>query len=180
MHIAALQKKLDALAVENAALKQGDKYFMHGPDCGFEIYDSQDSAVKAANEMIDDYREDAADGWCDEVDQVCFGVILSYACQVDVQAPSEDNAFLGSVDYLMSAPETPETDAYLNSVRADAIEEFWNKSLIDTALCLAGIGTFDKANDRREAEGIVHSEIKERVGEYASQLRATGAEKDGE
>ncbi|POW54652.1 hypothetical protein C3408_22660 [Candidatus Pantoea alvi] len=115
---------LDALAAESAALKHGAEYFMYGPDCGFERFDSQDAAIKAANEMIDDYREDAADGWCDEVDQVCFGIVMSYARQHDVQQPSEDNGFLGSVNYMMSAPEAPATDAYLNSVRAEGVEMF--------------------------------------------------------
>lgn len=112
-------KKCNALAAENAALKSGAKYFMYGPDCGFEHYNSQDEALKAANEMIGDYREDAADGWCDEVDQVCFGIVLSYSLQHDVKPPSEDNGFLGSVDYIMKAPETPATDVYLNSLRAE-------------------------------------------------------------
>jgi len=118
---AELKAQRDALAAENAALKDGAEYFMYGPDCGFERYDSQDEAVKAANEMIDSYREDAGDGWCDEVEQVCFGIVISYSRQHDVQQPSEDNGFLGSVDYMMSAPKTPATDAYLNSVREDAV-----------------------------------------------------------
>lgn len=117
-----LQQKLDSMAAENAALKSGAKYFMYGPDCGFEHYNSQDEALKAANEMIGDYRENAADGWCDEVDQVCFGIVLSYSLQHDVKPPSEYNDFLGSVDYVMKAPETPATDAYLNSVRAEGVE----------------------------------------------------------
>ncbi|AWP32019.1 hypothetical protein B9D02_05260 [Pantoea vagans] len=119
-----LQAQRDALAAENAALKDGAEYFMYGPDCGFERYDSQDEAVKAANEMIDSYREDAGDGWCDEVEQVCFGIVISYSRQHDVQQPSEDNGLLGSVDYMMSAPKTPATDAYLNSVRAEGIEQW--------------------------------------------------------
>jgi uncharacterized phage infection (PIP) family protein YhgE len=125
--LAELEKQCDALAAENAVLKHRAEYFMYGPDCGFERYDSQDAAIKAANEMIDDYREDAADGWCDEVEQVCFGVVLSYARQHDVQPPSEDNGYLGSVNYMMSAPETQATAAYLNAVRAEGIQMLLNK-----------------------------------------------------
>lgn len=117
-----LVKERDALAVENASLKSGSAYFMYGPDCGFERHDTQDAAIKAANEMIDDYREDAGDGWCDEVDQVCFGIVLSYASQSDVQKPSEENGFLGSVDYTMSEIETPATDAWVNEQRAKGVD----------------------------------------------------------
>lgn len=72
--------------------------------------------------------------------------------------------------------ESPATYACLLNVQADAIDELWKKSLIDTALCLAGIGTFDKSEDRHECEGIVRSEIKERVEEFAAQFRAQAEE----
>lgn len=122
-------ERLNALAAESAALKHGAEYFMYGPDCGFERYGSQEAAIKAANEMIDDYREDAAEGWCEEVDQVCFGIVMSYARQHDVQQPSEENGFLGSVDYMMSVPETPATGDYLNLVRAEGIHFAANRIL---------------------------------------------------
>ena len=60
------------------------------------------------------------------------------------------------------------TDAYLNSVRADAVSNFWNKSLRDVAHVLNDIRAFD---DSSEAAGIVHSEIKERVDDFVESLR---------
>jgi hypothetical protein len=157
---AELKSERDALAAENAALKDGAEYFMYGPDCGFERYDSQDEAVKAANEMIDSYREDAGDGWYDEVEQVCFGIVVSYARQHDVQQPSEDNGFLWSVNYMMTAPETTATDAYLNSVRAEGVEILTGKlqQLIDE-------GVFD-AKEIGVAAGTIHE-----GAQIAAQLR---------
>ncbi|WP_277971903.1 hypothetical protein [Pantoea agglomerans] len=70
--------------------------------------------------------------------------------------------------------ETPATDAYLNSVRAEAVQKLWNDSLNDVGHMLRDIGAF---RDASGAAGIVHDEIKERVEEFASQLRAG---KDGE
>lgn len=120
---AALQQKLDAVLAENVALKCGAEYFMYSPDCGFERYRSHAEAINAANEMIDDYRADAHDGWCDEVEGVCVGVILKYAQQCEEQKPSEENGFLGSVNYVMPEEQTPVTDAILNEVRAEAVSQ---------------------------------------------------------
>ncbi len=70
--------------------------------------------------------------------------------------------------------KTPATDAYLNSVRAEAVQKLWNDSLNDVGHMLRDIGAF---RDASGAAGIVHDEIKERVEEFAAQLRAG---KDGE
>ncbi|VAG26215.1 Uncharacterised protein [Enterobacter ludwigii] len=67
--------------------------------------------------------------------------------------------------------ETPVTDTFLAELRASAIEELMEKSLWDTANCLHGIGAFDKANDRKAVQGIIRDELKERVTEFAAQLR---------
>lgn len=68
-----------------------------------------------------------------------------------------------------SAIETLATDAYLNTVRADAVQYLWDNSLSDVGQVLAEIRAYDDAS---EAAGIVHDEIKERIGDYAAQLRA--------
>lgn len=70
---------------------------------------------------------------------------------------------------IMHAPPTPATDAYLNSVRAEAISSFWENSLCDVGVVLRDIQAFD---DSYEAGGIVHSEIKERVDDFVEMLRS--------
>ena len=70
--------------------------------------------------------------------------------------------------------EYPATDSYLNSVRAEAVQSLWNDSLSDVGHVLEEIGAYQDAS---EAAGIVHDEIKERVEDFANQLRAG---KDGE
>lgn len=72
---------------------------------------------------------------------------------------------------LHGQPETPATDDFLSELRASAIEELMEKSLWDTVNCLNGIGAFDKVNDRREVQGIIRDELKERVTEFAAQIR---------
>ena len=51
------------------------KYFSYDSDTGFEAHATKDEAVKAANDMIDYYRDNASEGWSDEVDSVCWGEI---------------------------------------------------------------------------------------------------------
>lgn len=123
--IKELTARVNALAVENATLKSGVGFFMYSPDAGFEQHKTQEDAINAALEMIDDYRSDAGDGWCEEADRVFCGVILQQAVECDHQKPSEDNGYLGSMDYKLSPPiETPATDAALAAIQAQGVEKF--------------------------------------------------------
>lgn len=117
---AAALIKCDALAVENAALKSGCGFFMYSPDAGFEQHKTYEDAINAALEMIDDYRSDAGDGWCEEAERVFCGVILQQAVECDHQKPSEDNGYLGSMDYKLY----PATDAALAAIQAQGVEKF--------------------------------------------------------
>ena len=114
-----LQDHLRQLAAENVGLTSGFSFFMHSPDAGFETYKTRDEAINAANEMIDEYRGDAADGWPEEVEQTVWGVIIQHAVQCDIKKPSEENRWEGSCDYKL-LPETPATSAYLAGIKADA------------------------------------------------------------
>lgn len=85
---------------------------------------------------------------------------------------NQDEVIRGVLSFFK--PKSPATDAYLNSVRANAVQALWDDSLNDVGQVLAEIRAYDDAS---EAAGIVHSEIKERVEDFAAQLRAG---KDGE
>ncbi|WP_200664120.1 hypothetical protein [Raoultella ornithinolytica] len=114
-----LQDHLRQLAAENVGLTSGFSFFMHSPDAGFETYKTRDEAINAANEMIDEYRGDAGDGWPEEVEQTVWGVIIQHAVQCDIKKPSEENRWEGSCDYKL-LPEPPATSAYLAGIKADA------------------------------------------------------------
>lgn len=86
-----------------------------------------------------------------------------------VSIPDEQYSSVTNAAQVLS--EAPATDAFLAEVRASAIEELMEKSLWDTANCLHGIGAFDKANDRKAVQGIIRDELKERVTEFAAQIR---------
>lgn len=50
-------------------------YFSYDSDSGFEIHKTKKEAEQAANDMIDYYRDNASEGWSDEVESVCWGII---------------------------------------------------------------------------------------------------------
>lgn len=75
----------------------------------------------------------------------------------------------GNANFGRTKLPIPATDAYINSVRADAVERLWSDSLNDVGHVLAEIGAYQDAS---EAAGIVHSEIQERVDDFAAQLRS--------
>lgn len=55
------------------------KYFAYESDFGFETFETDELAREAAEGAIDRYREDADDGWDDNVANVCWGVIAQQA-----------------------------------------------------------------------------------------------------
>ncbi|EPK7525598.1 hypothetical protein P7S38_002455 [Klebsiella variicola] len=117
-----LQDHLRQLAAENVGLKAGRKFFMYSDDAGFETYPTREEAIKAAEEMIDDYRGDAGDGWPEEAGTTRWGVIIQQATECDYEKPSAENGWLGSCDYRL-LPETPATDRIVAGIKADGVED---------------------------------------------------------
>ncbi|WEJ90200.1 MAG: hypothetical protein P0Y63_04055 [Klebsiella huaxiensis] len=117
-----LQDHLRQLAAENVGLKAGRKFFMYSDDAGFETYPTREEAIKAAEEMIDDYRGDAGDGWPEEAGTTRWGVIIQQATECDYEKPSAENGWLGSCDYRL-LPETPATDRIYAGIKADALPD---------------------------------------------------------
>ncbi len=118
-----LQDHLRQLAAENVGMKAGRSYFMYSDDAGFETYQTREEAIKAAEEMIDDYRGDAGDGWPEGAGTTRWGVIIQQATECDYEKPSAENGWLGWCDYKL-LPETPATDSIYAGIKADGVEEF--------------------------------------------------------
>ncbi|HDK6402382.1 TPA: hypothetical protein M4198_003051 [Klebsiella variicola] len=87
-----LAKAHQQLAAENVAMKEVCKFFMYSDDAGFETYPTREEAIKAAEEMIDDYRGDAGDGWPEEAGTTRWGVIIQQATECDYEKPSAEAA----------------------------------------------------------------------------------------
>lgn len=120
-------EKFSALAAENAALKAGAMYFSYGSEFSFECHKTAEEAIAAAEAAIDDYRGDACDGWSEEVESICWGVIIQQATKVGERKKRKCDRVSPWIervcDYeLRPNVETPATDAFLDEVRAQGVE----------------------------------------------------------
>lgn len=114
-----------ALAAENAALKDGVTYFAYSPEYGFDYFANKQAAIDTAQEEIDAYREDADDGWSEDVQRVSWGIVMQQAQGFDAQGihTSDNQHTYQTCDYrLVDAVQTPATDAFLAEVRAQGVE----------------------------------------------------------
>ncbi|WP_312582429.1 hypothetical protein [Atlantibacter hermannii] len=121
-----LVERINALAAENAALKSGQLFFMYSDETGFEIHKSQERAIASAKDMIAVCREEAVqDGWPEDADTICWGVIMQKAIETNFEKPSEQNGWIGWSEYNLNPElETPTTDAWVNEQRAAGVEKF--------------------------------------------------------
>ncbi|MCJ7925947.1 MAG: hypothetical protein MUW55_08380 [Pantoea vagans] len=181
-HKDKLAAELNVMAAENAMLKGGIGFFSYGTDSGFEEHDSAEKAIAAADSDIDYYRGDACDGWSEETDQTVWGVILQRATMIDERPRTEEDSYLGShiasiCDYaLLPNMATPATDAYLNSVRAEAISNALDSC---SALCDPDcvMDAHDISHEDAELRSSGAAELSDELLAYANQLRSG---KDGE
>ncbi|MFN2011662.1 hypothetical protein [Escherichia coli] len=116
-----------ALAAENAGLKAGVTYFAYSPEYGFDYFKDKQSAIDTAQDEIDAYREDAEDGWSEDVQRVSWGVVVQQAQGFDAQGlhTSDSQHTYQTCNYrLVDVVKTPATDALLAEVRAQGVEMF--------------------------------------------------------
>ena len=122
-----LAKAYQQLAAENVALKAGVTYFAYSPENGFDYFKDKQSAIDTAQAEIDAYREDADDGWSEDVQRVSWGIVIQQAQGFDAQGlhTSDSRHTYQTCNYrLVDSVETPVTDAYLAGIKADGVEEF--------------------------------------------------------
>ncbi|WP_447315858.1 hypothetical protein ACNHI6_19570 [Klebsiella michiganensis] len=124
-----LQDHLRQLTAENVGLKSGASYFSYGSEHNFEWHKTAEEAVESAEAAIDDYRGDACDGWSEEVDSICWGIIMQSSTKVGERPRNEDDRCDPAIDTvcdyaLLPNIETPATDAYQAGIKADGVEMF--------------------------------------------------------
>ena len=84
-----------------------DKYFVNCPESGFETYETEAEAIKEAKASIEYFRENAIDGWSEEVDQVRWGIIKQHTiktCDISTEEAAIRGIYVpvdcdGYVDY---------------------------------------------------------------------------------
>ncbi|HAH4083824.1 TPA: ead/Ea22-like family protein [Escherichia coli] len=192
--IAELETNLAALAAENAALKAGAMYFSYGSEYSFECHKTAEEAIAAAEAAIDDYRGDACDGWSEEVESICWGVIIQQATKVGERKKRKCDRVSPWIervcDYeLRPNVEIPATDAFLSEIRAEARNEginytasrlaaafnhgFINKSLREvfdvTRMILSA--KEELANEAHPIDGLSGEYAEKSLEEWAEQIR---------
>lgn len=125
--VMALAKAYQQLAVENMGLKAGVTYFAYSPEYGFDYFKDKQNAIDTAQEEIDAYREDADDGWSEDVQRVSWGIVIQQAQGFDAQGlhTSDSQHTYQTCNYwLVDSVETPATDRIVAGIKADGVEEF--------------------------------------------------------
>ncbi|EFB1107525.1 TPA: hypothetical protein J1442_003652 [Escherichia coli] len=168
---AEAEAKCAALAAENAGLKAGAMYFSYGSEFSFECHKTAEEAIAAAEAAIDDYRGDACDGWSEEVESICWGVIIQQATKVGERKKRKCDRVSPWIervcDYeLRPNVETPATDAFLDEVRAQGVEMLAknHQSIVDK---LKGDSLFSDGEYR-------HAVIASAAASFAAELRKGG------
>ena len=121
-----LAKAYQQLAAENVALKAGVTYFAYSPEYGFDYFKDKQSAIDTAQAEIDAYREDADDGWSEDVQRVSWGIVIQKAQGFDAQGlhTSDSQHTYQTCNYrLVDSVETPATDRIVTGIKADGVEE---------------------------------------------------------
>ena len=96
----------DSLIVQQAPAARLS-YFAYDPDVGFEQFNTEAEAIVFAQAAIDAYREVAGDGWDEDVENVCWGVVHGTTQQVAVEDDYDGRHGLGDmlfVDYILTGP----------------------------------------------------------------------------
>jgi hypothetical protein len=83
-------------------------YFSYGSEQSFDWHKTKEEAIEAAEAAIDDYRGDACDGWSEETDSVCWGVILQQATKVDERPRTDDDKCDPAIDTVCDYALIPE------------------------------------------------------------------------
>lgn len=125
--VMALAKAFKQLAAENVALKAGVTYFAYSPEYGFDYFKDKQSAIDTAQAEIDAYREDADEGWSEDVQRVSWGIVIQQAQGFDAQGlhTSDSQHTYQTCNYrLVDSVETPATDRIVAGIKADGVEMF--------------------------------------------------------
>ena len=137
--LAESEARYAALAAENAGLKSGVSYFSYGSEHNFEWHKTAEEAAEAAEAAIDDYRGDACDGWSEEVDSICWGIIMQSSTKVGERPRNEDDRCDPAIDTicdyaLLPNIEAPTTYAFLAEVRAQESKRVYESILDNPAV----------------------------------------------
>jgi len=76
------------------------KFFSYDPEDGFQLHATEDEAKERAQNAIDLYRDDAAEGWAEEVEGVCWGNVRQNVVEINIATPNNHDE--ESCDYNLA------------------------------------------------------------------------------
>lgn len=126
VQLANAESKCRELAAENVGQKSGVTYFAFAPEYGFDYFTNMQDAIDTAQAEIDAYRDDAFDGWDEDVRRVSWGIVIQQADGFDADGVhiSDRRHTYQTCDYqLVDTVKTPVADAFLAEVLAQAHKE---------------------------------------------------------
>lgn len=89
-------------------------YFAAAPDYGWDMFKNKEDAIATCQAEIDAYRDCREDGWDDDVQRVCWGVVMQKAEGFDQQGIHTSSSYhtYQTCDYtlqpeLFTAPQLP-------------------------------------------------------------------------
>lgn len=121
------------------------QFFAYDDEVGFERFNTEAEAKKSVQESIDEYRAIAAEGWPEEVENLCWGIVLGTTKEVPL-ADSEGNTTDLSgdrcvdytlTDYTHPAPVNQQMLEALKELR-DAYQEFMGVPAVKANAAIAG------------------------------------------
>ena len=74
------------------------KFFSYDPEDGFQLHDLEDEAKERAQKAIDLYRDDAAEGWPEEVEGVCWGNVRQNVVEIN----HDEESYVAFCDYNLA------------------------------------------------------------------------------
>lgn len=127
VQLANAESKCRELAAENVGLKAGIGFFSYDSSGFYEEHDTAENAAAYAEDSISEYRDNAPDGWSDEVGSVVWGVIMQRATMTGLRPVTEGDNVPSHIeewcDYtLLPDVKTQATDAFLAEVRAQGVD----------------------------------------------------------
>ena len=75
-------------------------YFSYCNCNGYEMHETKQEAIDRAQSSIDEACETAEDGWPDDIEQVCWGIIMQSAAQANFRETPE-GTFDFHCDYVL-------------------------------------------------------------------------------
>lgn len=85
---------------ELIAIRESSTFFAYSTECGYEEFDTKEKAVDFATEEIDDFRGYACDGWSDEVESVCWGIVMQRATAVGIRKGTDEDSCDKSIEEI--------------------------------------------------------------------------------